>query len=275
LLFVAGLSGTALLIMTVVALRVGTLSEGDTAGLTFFLLGVPLFIHFLHGLAPRGVPAFAATRPLTTGEVVMARLKTAGLSAVLCWGLTFALLALVPLLGGAGPMLDQFPLHVESPRFWPALILAALGLVFLTWRFVPADLWLVWAPKTWPAKIAVGKVYGVFVMGWLLSFLGRDARYEPALINVLSVVFALLVVLKLFLAQRSFRACAQRRLFTQAAIFKYLGVWTALTAGFLVPTVILFHSENWILPAALGIVLLVPLARIGFSPIALSRMRHG
>ena len=62
-LFVSGLSGAALLIMAVVAARVGTLSEGDTEGLMLTLLGVPLFIHFLHGLAP---PEFL----LTTEEII-------------------------------------------------------------------------------------------------------------------------------------------------------------------------------------------------------------
>jgi ABC-2 type transport system ATP-binding protein len=47
-----------------------------------------------------------------------------------------------------------------------------------------------------------------------------------------------------------------------------------LAATLLIPTLILFHDKDWILPACLGIVLLTPLARIGLCPITLAWNRH-
>ena len=270
----SGLSGAALLIMAVVAACVGTLSEGDTEGLTLALLGVPLFIHFVHGLISRNLAPFLATRPLSSGDFVMARLKSAALSTVLCWAITFAMLSVVPLLGDVSPMLNDFPLHSSSQPLWPLLALLAFALVFLTWRFIPADLWLACTPKSWPAKIVVIKLYAGLALAWLLSYLGRDARFEDTLYHVLSVLFACLILLKLVLAQQAFRACLRKRLLAASAVLNYLLVWLALIAALLVPTLLLFHHEKWILSIALGIVLLVPLARNGFAPIALSFNRH-
>jgi len=58
-------------------------------------------------------------------------------------------------------------------------------------------------------------------------------------------------------------------------VITYLIVWGILAATFLTSAVFLFHQESWILSLCLGILLLLPLARIGFSPIALSFGRHG
>jgi hypothetical protein len=57
-------------------------------------------------------------------------------------------------------------------------------------------------------------------------------------------------------------------------MLKYLAIWLALAASLLVPTVLSFQHEPWILSLALGIILLLPLARIGFSPLALALGRH-
>jgi hypothetical protein len=272
--FVAGLSGAALLIMSIVAVRVGSLSEGDLNGLVLFLLGVPLLIHFGYGMAPRELPPFLATRPLTSGDFVISRLTAAGLSAVLCWLVTFAMLAVVPLLANVTPLLDSFPPGVAAEHRWPLLALAAFGLVFLTWRFVAADLWLVRAPKTWQPKVTVIKFYVAAGLIGLLSFLVGDARFESTVRTVLSSLFIALVVLKLIAAQWAFRVSCRRGLLSPAAALRYLVVWLVITLALVTPALVLFHTEKWIVPIALGLVLLVPLARIGYAPIALSYARH-
>jgi hypothetical protein len=53
-----------------------------------------------------------------------------------------------------------------------------------------------------------------------------------------------------------------------------LAVWTLLAGAFLILTAVLFHGSEWMLPFSLGFVLLTPLARIGFCPIALDWSRH-
>jgi hypothetical protein len=273
-LFVSGLSGAALLVMSITAVCGATLSEGDATGLVMVLLGVPLLIHFMHGIAPRNVPPFLATRPLSSGDLVMARLKAAGLSAVVCWVITFAMLAVLPLLADVSPFLKSLPVSVASGQMLPMLGLMGLGLVFLTWRFVPADLWLICAQKTWAAKAAVIKLYAGFGIIWLVSYLSRNESVEHALYHMLSITFATLIVIKLFLAQYAFRSCVRRQLLNSSGVRNYMLAWVGITAALLIPSVILFHDRNWMLALALGIVLVVPLARVGFAPIALSVSRH-
>jgi hypothetical protein len=273
-LFVIGLSGAALLVMAITAAWGGVLSEGDATGLVVVLVTVPLLIHFAHGIAPRSIPPFLATRPLSSGDLVMARLKATGLSAVVCWAITFAMLGVVPLLGDVSPLLKSLPVSVPAGQVLPLLALLGLGLVFFTWRFIPADLWLVCAPKTWAAKAAVIKLYaGLAVIG-LLSYLSRKESTEATLYNVLAITFAILIPVKLFLAQHAFRACVRQRLLNPSAARNYVLTWIGLTAALLIPSVWLFHDRNWMLPLALGIILAVPLARVGFAPIALSVSRH-
>jgi hypothetical protein len=55
----------------------------------------------------------------------------------------------------------------------------------------------------------------------------------------------------------------------------YLAVWIVLVAVLLTLAVVLFHPGTGpLLPLSLSVVLLVPLARIGFCPMALARNRH-
>jgi hypothetical protein len=270
--YVAGLSGAALLIMAIVAARVGTPSEEELNGLVLFLLAVPLLIHLGYGMAPRELPPFLATRPLTSGNFVILRLKASALSAVLCWLVTLAMLAIVPLLGNVKPLLDGVPLGVAAQHRGPVLALAAFALVFLSWRFVAADLWLVRAPKTWQPKLAVIKFYAAFGLAGLLCLLG--ARFESTVRPILSAVFVALIVVKLLLAQWAFRVSRERQLLSHRAVLTYFVIWLLVTGLLVIPTLVLFHSDKWVIPMALGIVLLVPLARIGYAPIALSYSRH-
>jgi hypothetical protein len=110
-----GVGAAGLLVMTVVSIAIGGLSEGDLCGLFIYLLAVPLFVHFLHGLQPeRRIPQFIATHPLTTGEMLMAKLKSSALSATLSWIVVGAGLSVLPLLGDVHALARTFPL-LSSP----------------------------------------------------------------------------------------------------------------------------------------------------------------
>jgi hypothetical protein len=54
----------------------------------------------------------------------------------------------------------------------------------------------------------------------------------------------------------------------------YLAVWILIVAALVIPTVMLFHDKPWLFTTCLVIVLLTPLARIGFAPITLAWNRH-
>jgi len=97
-------------------------------------------------------------------------------------------------------------------------------------------------------------------------------------------LLACLVGLKFFLAQWAFRAAGKQRLIARRTQIRYLCLWTLVAAIFLVPVAAVCHRINGVIPGAiplsvviplcLGILLMLPLARIGFAPVALDRGRH-
>jgi hypothetical protein len=93
--------------------------------------------------------------------------------------------------------------------------------------------------------------------------------------NHLSELAAGLLAVKFLLAYEAFRTVLRRRLLAPVTVAAYLAVWVLLVAALLATTLLLARpAADLMLPAALGVVLLVPLARIGLAPLALAWARH-
>jgi len=268
------LNGVAFLIMTIVASRLGILSDGDTTGLVIYLLVVPIFLHFVQGVMPeRTLPLFLAARPLTSGEIVMAKLKVAGLSAAISWLITLGLLAFVPLLGNLSGQLDPARLLAQYEHLPILLPVLLVGVIFMTWRLVAANLcfginhgWL----KLWP----VLSPYAFLILYGLIVLYGRAPGFREAVATVLPIVLGTLVVVKFWLTRRAFRVCLGRGWLARSALFKYLCVWGTLAALFVTPTLIFMHPAAELVSVLLAIILLLPLARIGLAVLVVSAGRH-
>jgi hypothetical protein len=275
-LYNCGLSVLPLLFMALVAADMGILSEDDTLGLSLYLLAVPLFLHFFQGISPgRMPPVFITTRPLTDGELVMAKLKVAAVSTALSWIVTLAMVSVVPLLGDVPAMIQHIPLVAgHRPLLRPLLPAIVLGLMVFTWRFVAADLCFGLTRKSWASKVPVLKFYATLALVGLIFWLGNDAALQRTLSRMLPFLLAFVVILKLFLAQWSFRVSISKRVLARSAVLKYVAIWTVLAAALLVPTAIVLRHESWMPSLSLGIILALPLARVGFCPTALAMERH-
>jgi len=275
--YVCALTVVPFLFMAVVAADVGFLSEDDMFGLSLYLLAVPLFIHFCYGLTPeQTVLPFIAIRPLTDGEIVMAKLKAMALSSALSWAVTLPIVAALPLLGDLHTVLEHIPFFIHYQHILrPMSVLILLGLVFLSWRFATADLCFGPARKSWLANAPILKYLALVALFCVLFYLGHDPQFDRTLFRILPLLLALPLVLKFVLALWAFRTSLRKKLLSRSSAITYLIVWGILAATFLTSAVFLFHQERWILSLCLGILLLLPLARIGFCPIALSFGRHG
>jgi hypothetical protein len=153
-----------------------------------------------------------------------------------------------------------------------------IGLIFLTWRTVAVNYCFARSGNRWLASVPVLAFLALYAAGiivsvalhsdyWLRIF-SRFVLYVPG-------ILACLVAMKLLLAFLAFRACLKRHLLAPSALAGYLTVWLLLVALLLALVLILPHSsKELILPMSLGVVLLVPLARVAFSPIALAHSRH-
>ena len=231
------------------------------------------------------LPTFTATRPITSGDLVMAKLKVAGLATLLTWCIVAALT--VPWL--------VFWCDVRYLKaLWAILVtlytapvrLAILGIapmavMLLTWRFMlirfPSGLSgrhrtylaFTWAGSAGILAIALGIIW---------------VAHEPSLISgrlqsALPWVpwgLALAFVAKTWTAGWSFHLAHERGLISTRTAIAYIGFWLAATSLLALLAGLIFADISWLKHLlVLASLSVVPLARIGRSALALDRNRHG
>jgi len=234
------------------------------------LLWIPVFLHFCFGMAPaRAELPFLMIRPVTNGQMMMATLKAASISTVFSWAIALAALSAMPLLGDfKAAEQHMFP---PAPFRW----ITVLALMLLTWRLIAVNLCCTWSGKQRLNGVPAVLFIAANVGGISLITLSRNSASWNSFMPIVPSLLLCLIAVKFLLAFLAFRVCLQRRLLAPSALAFYLIVWILLAAIFLMPAAILFHDKQWLLPLLLGIVLLIPLARIGFCPITLAWNRHG
>jgi hypothetical protein len=247
----------------------GQLQNETLSGFILCLIAIPLLLHLCFAISPpqRDLP-FVMIRPLTNGEMTMATLKAAGISTVISWMLVLAALCALPLLGDFAAAEQGIPV---APQ-WRTIDL--LGLVLLTWRLIAVNLCFTLSGNRRLAALPTLMLLGLWLGGIILSWLAVFYGYWDSFWRLVPGLLFCLIALKFLLAFLAFQVSLKRNLLSHSALRTYLVVWILLVAGLLIPTVILFHDQEWIVPLSLGIVLLMPLARIGFCPITLGWNRH-
>jgi hypothetical protein len=245
------------------------LQDATLAAIVGYVLLVPWLIHLCFALSPsRNDLDFMLVRPMNDGQPVMATVKAAGISAVLSWLIVFLTLGAMALMGD---------FHVVM-KLWDVpdrgRLLIALGLMFVTWRMIPANLCFVLSGNRRLAAVPVLAMIVGFFSFPLFSIISDNLEYFVVFRELLPWMLGGLLAFKFLLAFGAFRSCLNRRLLAPSSLLSYLGIWTLLTAGILVPLVILFHDKEGILPVSLGVLLVIPLARVGLAPIALAHNRH-
>jgi hypothetical protein len=272
--YAAGLAFVPLIILLPIRFVAGVpLHDDDLGGLVACLMGIPLLLHFCFAISPAKTDLpFLMNRPLTNGQMMMATLKAATLSTVCSWALVFVALGAVPLLG------DFHALVHDATSSPPGPTIIVVGLMLLTWRLIPLNLGFVLSGNRRLASAPVWMLLGLYLVGIILAVMTQDEEFWNAFFSLLPSLLAGLLALKFLLALLAFRVSLKRRLIAPSALVSYLGIWVLLTVVLLTLfgiTVAIYPLEKTaVLPLCLGIILLVPLARIGFCPIALSWNRH-
>ena len=257
-------------------LHPGSVSGDTTCSLCVYLLAVPLFIHFFQGVShERTMPQFTANRPLNNGEIIVAQWQVMALSTALSWLVTLFFLGVVILIGDL-----SFISSLLSPEYLhyirPLIPVILLGLVICTWASGADRVWVGATIGTWIHRVYGAMTFAVFGLGlaWLFAVTHRNTLFRETLFQMLPGLLAFLVVLKLFLAQWTFRAAFKKQLIARRTLIQYLFIWSSLAVVFLAPVIIVCHQESGTLTLCLGIILMLPLARIGFAPLALNLGRH-
>jgi hypothetical protein len=248
------------------------------------------------------LPSFTAVRPLASGEIVVVKLKVAGLSAMISWALVLVFLAIwisnwADLSAIAMIRIGFWMAHAHSvyPQYWIAALLLLSGL-FLSWKFLVNGLW-VGLSGSKNLFLTTPAIYGVLLIGFMvgLAFLGNHdrpflawLRRDPnQLLAMVEALAAAAVIAKFWLAARSWRSIQSQR------TGRFFITWLAATLCLILLAFLLWAEGtlslalmSWfdLLPMdpirlrnllILAALLLIPFARIGFARSSLTKNRHG
>ncbi len=207
-------------------------------------------------------------RPISTGEVVLAKFKVAAMVTVLAWAL-LAVLAWPAMQAARGlahlneemmMFWANFPANHGALTKWagnPVVILTVMG---LTWRAMVQGMCPALAGRPRKNIWAVG--LGLFLFGIVVGaahWLYRHPDQLPAALLALPWITAATLIWKWASAVRSFASTARGNCYSQKQGRALLGIWAGLTAGvaasaFLagsahqIPAPIILFLAVWLLP---------------------------
>lgn len=223
--------------------------------------------------------AFLAIRPISTGEIIVTKMKVAALSVAITWSLVLAFIC-VWLAGWANnAQLNRllFEFKMFYPHSWHLiLILSVPGLMMVTWRSLVSGFWAGLA-GSWKlsflstfAKL-IALVLGLVGLAWMADH-DKWSKAHPGLtITLIGWILALAVIAKLWTASIFWNKI------TPARVRQYLLIWSGATLCLLALAIIasplmdVFRLEHLFVLAAF---LVFPLARLGLAPTALAKNRH-
>jgi hypothetical protein len=228
-----------------------------------------------HGLSP-----FIATRPMTNGSLIAAKMKAMIRSALAAWMLVLIATPLALKFSGAAPVvIERAHRLVEvmgMPRAIAILLLALATLVASTWKQFVQSLYIGMSGREWVVK---GSVFAALtflaVVLPLVVWISRSRQAMAVLWNNFALIMAVLVCFKLSAAVWIAMRLRDKRLLRDRTLVIGAVCWdVAVFAlyGLLVWIVPLTLIRSYVL--ALVAILEVPLARIAAAPLALAWNRH-
>ncbi len=248
------------------------------------------------------LPSYIATRPIATGELVVAKLKAAALSAALTWVLVFAFLCLWLPFWAKVDQLSMLRIGfwmVYGHSVYPQYVIAALILtacMLLTWKFLVNGFCVGLSGNR---RLFIGSAAAYCLAGTLgiIAFallLNHDqafmawVRHDPdQLLRAFEWIIAVAVIGKVWLASFSWRRISWRR------TRQYLVLWFGATL-LLITLAELLWADGCLTLSLMSLLdilpldpyrleylliliglLTIPLARLALAPSALRRNRHG
>jgi hypothetical protein len=222
------------------------------------------------------IPGFFAIRPMSTPQLVIAKMIGAGVGALVAWILLLVLLTIWAIVEASQLNPNQSIVHgalaQASTRNVAAFVLVTLGLFAMAWRDLVVGMWVSLAGRKW-LPIAFGILSMVlFAMACFAgNWLYRHGEYLPKLLTYLPWLLGMLLLLKLAVATWTIRELQRLGLTSPAVIRNSLLVWTAVGVCLLALAACFVHVTPTV---AIGILLAVPLVRIAGAPLALRWNRH-
>jgi len=204
-----------------------------------------------------GVPPFIATRPLTSAELIAARLKMAMWSTLAAWLVVLVALPLALEWSGTWPLVTERVrrLHdaIGTPRAATVVLLVLAGFIVATWKQLVQSL-------------HIGPI-----VEWIID----TPSVQRALWNALPLILAGLVGLKISAAAWIAVRLDRSRLLGDRALVLGAACWVLAVLA-LYGVLVWFFSTPFVARYVLALIaiLAVPLARISAAPLALAWNRH-
>jgi hypothetical protein len=227
---------------------------------------------------PAGCNPFVALRPLTDGELFLAKLRTGVRMTLIAWSLPVASAVIWLTTGGRWQALTGAPVFQPYSGVQVGLGIAAavIGLVMISWLRLVGGMWVSLSGNVWLVK-TIGAVGGVtwIPLVMLAMWLYQNPQVTERLVAALPTLAAIAVGLKLslaaWLAPRLSRRCdVPRGVLALAA-----AAWLIVAGGLISLLVQLFPKERAaLLGVAAVVVLFMPLNRLIASPLILAWNRH-
>ena len=230
------------------------------------------------------MPPFAAVRPVTPGQIISAKLKSAACSTLLTWAI---LLLVVPIwISVTGNLHDlndiaRFLLQIYTRRSLNTInILLILTAMLLTWSFMVNTIWLGQCGRADLFYSPVGASLILFLtiaitVGCSADDVDARAWFLVKIVPWMSWVLASLFTLKMWATVWVLGRTYRRNLVTGRAIVVYICFWLAATGMLIVLAWLLSSQVVWLRDLLMLSALLrcFP-SRIGAAPLALARNRH-
>ena len=226
-----------------------------------------------------GVTPFIATRPLSNGELIAAKLRMAIRSVGVAWLLVLVAIAIaLKLSGTSGVVLERLHRLSEIVGTAHSVVLVLLllgGCIAATWTQLVQSLYIGLTGRAPLVQGSVVLVLGFFVLFGPFAEWIVDTKRLGELWSALPVIFALLVALKMTAAIWILLRLYRGRLLSDRALVSGAAVWCLAVFALYAVLVWLFgtpHIPHYLV--MLVAILAIPLARLSAAPLALAWNRH-
>ena len=227
-----------------------------------------------------GVPPFIATRPVTSAALIGAKLKATLWSTALTWLLVIAASLIALQWSGtsaiAAERLRRLAAVVGAPRAYVFVALVIGAAVVSTWNQLVQNLWVGLGGRAWVVRTSlVVALLLASAIGPGLVWIAEDRRIQVFLWNEVSLILGVLVGLKMIAVAWVAARLTRNPVLNDRTLFVGAATWVAAV-------LLLFWVLAWMLDTPhiprhalmLVAILLVPLARVSASPLALAWNRH-
>src|SRR5213082_743457 len=227
-----------------------------------------------------GVPPFIATRPLTSAELIAAKLKMAMWSTLAAWLLVLVAVPLALEWSGTWSVVTERARRMNdaigTPRAATVVLLILAGFIVATWKQLVQSLHIGLTGREWIVKGSVLLTLTLLILlGPIVEWIIDTPSVQRALWNALPLILAGLVALKMSAAAWIVTRLDRSRLLGDRAIVLGAACWVLAVLA-LYGVLAWFFSTPFVARFVLALIaiLAVPLARISAAPLALAWNRH-